>query len=348
MATGCTAEHTIRLAGTRNGGDAPVERKGLVSIIIPVYNSSERLEACLDSIVAQTYETIEVLIVDDCSTDGSLEICRAYEARYPYVHVFTKANEGVSAARNYGMSKAAGEYIQFADSDDQLKPDACRQLVYRMEQDNSDLVIGGYYNEKEQRDNTYPDTVFESRDAFIKEFPELFTGLFLHVPWNKLYRRRALTAKFPENLSKGEDLLFNLQVFSQVSKISMLSQSVYEYHNVSDSSLSFRFREDAMEIEERLYLATEKFYVENGGSNPLFLDQFYLDAVKSKFYALLGKSGFGRKKCCAVIRDWLQKDSIRQLYIKRKLFGNKDRILLFLMYHQWDSILYLYYQRMAK
>lgn len=323
-------------------------KNGLISIIVPVYNSSERLEQCLDSIVGQTYEEIEVLIVDDCSTDGSLEICRTYEAKYPYIHVFTKPNEGVSAARNYGMRKASGEYIQFADSDDRLKPDACRQLVQRLERDGSDLVIGGYYKEKEQTDNLYPDTVFDSQEAFIKEFPELFTRLFLHVPWNKLYRVCAFQAEFPEDLSKGEDLLFNLQVFSQVRKISVLAQSVYMYYNVGGNSLSFRFREEAMEIEERLYVAVSEFYAGHGGRGRQFLDRFYLDAVKNKFYALLGKSGFDRKQCCAVIRGWLRKDSIRDLYERRHAFGRKDRILLFMMYHRWERLLYIYYDAMVK
>lgn len=323
-------------------------KNGLVSIIVPVYNSSERLELCLDSIVGQTYKDIEVLIVDDCSTDGSLEICRRYEAKYPYIHVFTKPNEGVSAARNYGMRKASGEYIQFADSDDRLTSDACRLLVQRMERDGSDLVIAGYYKEKEQTDNTYCDTVFDNREAFIREFPELFTGLFLHVPWNKLYRAGAFAAEFPEDLNKGEDLLFNLRVFTQVRKISVLAQSVYMYYNVGGNSLSFRFREDAMEIEERLYAAVSEFYMAHGGRERQFLDRFYLDAIKNKFYALLGKSGFGRERCLAVIRDWLRKDSIRRLYEKRRAFGRKDRILLFMMYHRWERLLYIYYDAMVK
>ena len=323
-------------------------KNGLVSIIVPVYNSSERLALCLDSIVGQTYKDIEVLIVDDCSTDGSLEICRTYEAKYPYIHVFTKPNEGVSAARNYGMRKVSGEYIQFVDSDDRLKPDACRLLVRRIEQDESDLVIGGYYKEKEQTDNLYPDTVFDSQEAFIREFPQLFTGLFLHVPWNKLYRAGAFEAEFPEDLSKGEDLLFNLQVFSQIRKISVLAQSVYMYYNVGGNSLSFRFREDAMEIEERLYAAVSEFYTEHGGRERQFLEWFYLDAIKNKLYALLGKSGFDRRRCLAVIRGWLRKDSIRGLYEERRAFGRKDRILLFMMYHRWERLLYAYYDAMVK
>ena len=83
-------------------------KEKMISIIIPVYNSRERLRECLESVVAQSYENKEVIVVDDCSTDGSLEICREYEKNYPFFRVYTKENEGVSAARNYGLSKARG------------------------------------------------------------------------------------------------------------------------------------------------------------------------------------------------------------------------------------------------
>lgn len=322
-----------------------MNENGLVSIVIPVYNSKERLEECLDSVVAQSYPKIEVIVVDDCSTDGSLEIARRYEERFSWFTVYTKENEGVSSARNYGMSKAAGEYLQFVDSDDTLLPDACQMLVECMERDGSELVIGGYFNEKEQREICYGKSGLLNHEAFMEEFPALFTGFFLHVPWNKLYRRKSIQARFPENLNKGEDLLFNLQVFSQVQKISLLDKSCYGYYNISDTSLSFRFREDAMQIEERLYREVLNFYKKySGGKEPQFLYRFYMNSVKNKFYALLGKSGFSRRKCCDIIHTWLGLDSVKELYFNRKIFGTKDRILLFLMNRKCVFVLYIYYR----
>lgn len=324
-----------------------MSENGMISIVIPVYNSKERLEECLNSVVAQSYPNLEVIVVDDCSTDGSLEIARSYEERFPWFSVYTKENEGVSSARNFGMSKAAGEYLQFVDSDDTLLPDACQMLVECMERDSSELVICGYYNEKEQRDICYGKSGLLSREAFMEEFPALFSGLFLHVPWNKLYRRQSIRAQFPEDLNKGEDLLFNLQVFSQIQKISLLNKACYGYYNISDTSLSFRFREDAMQIEERLYREVLNFYEKySGGEESHFLYRFYMDSVKNKFYALVGKSGFSRRKCCDIIHSWLGMDSVKELYLKRNIFGKKDRILLFLMRWKWVFVLYFYY-RMA-
>ncbi len=316
-----------------------------MSIIIPVYNSKEKLAECLKSVVNQTYPELEVIVVDDCSTDGSLEICREYEEKYPCLHVYTKENEGVSAARNYGLKKATGDYIQFVDSDDRLYPEATKHLVMRIEKDQSDLVIGGYWNEKEDKEVVCSEKTFSKKHDFMKAFPTLFSQFLIHVPWNKLYRRSALgDALFPSDLSKGEDLVFNLQVLRYVEKISILREVLYFYHNVSDTSLSFRFREDAMEIEERLYREVQKFWRDCGGTEvPVFLYHFYLTAVKNKYYALIGKSGYDTAQCRRTITQWCQLTSIRELCENAKYFGKKDRVLLGMMRYRMVGLLTWYY-----
>ncbi|MCI8364432.1 MAG: glycosyltransferase [Eubacterium sp.] len=325
--------------------------KGLLSIIIPVYNSRDRLAECFESIVNQNFQRLEVIVVDDCSSDGSLELCQEYERNYAYFHVFTKENEGVSAARNYGLARAQGEYIQFADSDDMLYPDACRHLVERMEQDASDLVICGYYNEREQKKVLPLDLLLKGREGIREQFSSLFTRFLIHVPWNKLYRRRVLEqaeAAFPLDLNKGEDLLFNLKVLEQADKISLLPEALYFYHNVNDQSLSFKFREDSMEIEERLFQNVEAFWDHCGGKpDPEFLSHFYLTAVKNKLYALVGRSGFDARTCQEYMKKWAKMKSVLRIYDRRQCFGLKDRILLYLMRRQRTRVLYLYYKWMG-
>ena len=269
----------------------------LVSVIIPVYNSKKRLAACLDHVAAMNYPNLEVILVDDCSTDGSLEICREYEKKYPHFHVITKENEGVSAARNLGMQESHGQYIQFVDS-----------------------------------------------EAFVRDFPELFSSYFLHVPWNKLYRRDVIEKGFPTDLDKGEDLLFNLQVFERAGKISVLPKSVYDYYNIETGSLTFRFREDAMEIEERLRREVAAFYEKCGGKEAAFLDVFYLNSIKNKFYDLMRRSGKTDRECKEKIKDWLAMPGVQQLFLSKAEFSRKDKILLFFMKHRNYRILLKYYR----
>lgn len=326
--------------------DTDMQKKGMISIIIPVYNSKERLVECLESVAVQSYENLEVIIVDDCSTDGSLEICREYEKKYSFIRVYTKENEGVSAARNFGLAKAKGEFIQFADSDDMLYPEACSILAGCMEKNSSDVVICGYYNEKEQKKNVYDKRLFETREEFMKEFPVLFTNFFIHVPWNKLYRRSVVKEFFPEDLDKGEDLVFNLRVFENANKISVVNDALYFYHNINDNSLSFRFRENAMQIEERLFREVADFYTgQCKDREPVFLYHFYMTAIKNKFYSLMGRSGFGRAECKKCMREWSELESVRELYKKKGYFGKKDRMFLFFMRRKMLSILYWYYRR---
>ena len=116
----------------------------LVSIIVPIYNSAMDMVPCLESIKRQRYENLEVLLVNDGSSDASLEICRMYARLDPRVIIIDKENTGVSGTRNVAIERAKGKYLQFVDSDDQLDPNATRLLVEAAEETGADLVICNY------------------------------------------------------------------------------------------------------------------------------------------------------------------------------------------------------------
>ena len=112
----------------------------LISVIIPVYNTKPYLNACLESVVGQTYRELEIILVDDGSTDGSGELCDEWERKDPRIRVIHKANGGQCEARNMGMEIAAGEYIGFVDSDDVISPRMYETLIAAMEQYHADVV----------------------------------------------------------------------------------------------------------------------------------------------------------------------------------------------------------------
>lgn len=156
-------------------------------------------------------------------------------------------------------------------------------------------------------------------------------------------------ATFPLDLNKGDDLLFNLKVLEQAEKISLLPEALYFYHNVNDQSLSFKFREDSMEIEERLFQGVAAFWDHCGGEpDPEFLYHFYLTAVKNKLYALVGRSGFDAGTCREYMKKWGKLKSVGRLYEMRQCFGLKDRVLLYLLRHQRTGTLYQYYRLMGE
>ena len=117
----------------------------LVSIVIPVYNAGAHLARCIESVRRQTWQNLQVVLVNDGSTDASAEVCRMYARVDGRIHLIDKPNAGVSAARNDGLAAAKGEYIQFVDSDDYLPEDATQLLVDRARETGCDLVIGAYF-----------------------------------------------------------------------------------------------------------------------------------------------------------------------------------------------------------
>jgi glycosyltransferase involved in cell wall biosynthesis len=118
-----------------------MEAKGLISVIIPVYNVEKYLRECVDSVLSQTYKSYEIILVDDGSTDGSGEICDEYIDGHSQVKVIHKANGGLSDARNTGLKNAKGEYVYFLDSDDYIVPDAFQKLINISIKEQSDFVF---------------------------------------------------------------------------------------------------------------------------------------------------------------------------------------------------------------
>lgn len=123
----------------------------LVSVIVPVYNAGEHIARCIESIRRQSYQNLEIIIVNDGSKDVSLHVCEMYARVDKRILLIDKANSGVSATRNLAMEMAKGKYLQFADSDDYLAPDATRLLVEAAEANQTDLVIAPYYRVEETK-----------------------------------------------------------------------------------------------------------------------------------------------------------------------------------------------------
>ena len=189
----------------------------LVTLIIPVYNAERYLRRCLDSVAAQTFTDMEVLLMNDGSTDGSLAICKEYEDRDLRFHTIDKENSGVSNTRNIAMKLARGMYLQFLDSDDWITPDATESLVRAAVEDDCDLVIADFYrvNGKhyvEKKHIKKKDVM--SREEFAMEMADDPADYYYGVMWNKLYRRSIIEEhelRCDASMNWCEDFLFNLQ-----------------------------------------------------------------------------------------------------------------------------------------
>lgn len=281
----------------------------MISVIVPVYNCEENLERCVQSILKQSETHIEVILVNDGSTDRSPEICDKYAKEDSRVRVIHQKNSGVSKARNAGIQAAEGEYIQFADSDDYLEKGMCERMKKIMEEQQSDLVISGFHHHYVGRDIIKCPKESQTSPVEMKTLGSLFLELyeqgFLNMPWNKLYKKEKIVEQFPENLSLGEDLLFNLSYLKQLKgkeKISFISLPLYHYiQERGKVTLSSQRREDKLQIARQICQATEEFYHQN--LNQMGKEEIIYSRMISEFLCDLAECVYDKTMCCQTFRQ---------------------------------------------
>ena len=252
-----------------------IKECGMVSVIVPIYNGEKFLNRCLDSILGQSYKNLEIICIDDGSTDFSYNILQEYESKVDKVHVVFQGNQGVSAARNTGIRQAKGRYVTFVDCDDYIEEYYVENLVQYMINQN-DIVMTGFVDEKGGRsirnDIFLQDHIFDLdndlREKFMTDAVSPRTFSFLNVKRDigfssgKLYSLPFIKEKqllFDEEIKLYEDLLFFLHCLLYASRIEYVcskENAWYHYVFQSDSSSNkkdcFRYREQEKYID-RLY-----------------------------------------------------------------------------------------------
>lgn len=232
----------------------------MISIIVPVYNAEAYIENCIKSILRQTFDDIEIILINDGSEDNSVEIIDTLCQKDDRIKVFHKQNGGVSSARNLGLDKACGEYIMFVDSDDCLGADLCSHLIAAME--NSDLTIGGFRQLfiSEQKIIMGDDKNILMNNEFGECFDYLYKNNFLNAPFSKLYKKQIIAdQRFDPEVALGEDFLFNLEYLRKCKQISIVHTDLYFYNCMNENSATRRFREGDIRQIVALYKAGKKF-----------------------------------------------------------------------------------------
>lgn len=233
-----------------------IKYKSKISIIVPIYNVSKYLDECISTILSQTYRNIQVILVDDGSTDNSLKICKSYEELDSRVIAITQTNSGVSAARNKGLEIADGEWVMFVDPDDKLDTSIIEELLKQCN-DRVDIVACscfGFIDDYQIKIRFFDKNKVFCADNKEPLFLQLLDGLYgqprksddqgtgitaIGVPWGKLYRRSFLKKYdllFDIKLRRMQDNLFNMYAFYYADKIVYLDQQLYFYrlNNISN------------------------------------------------------------------------------------------------------------------
>lgn len=208
----------------------------LISVIIPIYNTENYLLKCLDSVLSQTLKDIEVLLINDGSTDGSQKICEEYACKDQRIQVLHTPNQGVSHARNLGLEMAKGEYISFIDSDDWIEKDMIATLYRLIQTNHTDLSTCGYTIEDEKgkviysinKKNTCILDKWEAMSSLFKDKHYRYKGNL----WDKLYKKEIIDRdklRFNEQIYYNEDRLFIFQYLRLCQSITYTCSSFYHY-----------------------------------------------------------------------------------------------------------------------
>lgn len=303
----------------------------LISVIVPIYNVKIYLEKCIDTIICQTYKNIEIILVDDGSTDGSSLVCDSYEKKDNRIKVIHKKNGGLSSARNAGLDICKGEYITFIDSDDYIERDYIETLINIISTNDADISIVNRFEVKDGK-IIKPNYYFPLKKENInsKELIEMFSlDILPHEAWGKLYKSKIFDkARYKDGLKVFEDIEFILRVLAKNELKTNCDTSKYLYN--------YRFREDS--------IMNEKF---NKFWNEEIL--FYLDmyrnieneTVKESLAYCISKKSLRNLK--VVLNHYDEKsifydtinllsNSLKEIKIKYKLIkGKKNKIKIILI-----------------
>ena len=214
-----------------------------ISVIVPVYNVEKYIPRCLDSLLGQTFDNIEILLVDDGSKDSSGDICDEYAARDERIKVFHKQNGGVSSARNTGLDNASGKYVMFCDPDDYAEPTWCEKLHEAIEESGGFFACCGYNQINISKNTSRIITINSEFDRPNNiSLLSLYISNLTYPVWNKIYNKELIyynNMRYDETISIGEDLIFVLNYLKiKINDISFIPNPLYNYHTDITGSLT--------------------------------------------------------------------------------------------------------------
>ena len=314
--------------------------KSLISIIIPVYNVETYLVECIESVLKQTYQNIEILLIDDGSPDNSGKICDEYAKKDSRVRVIHKENGGVSSARNVGLEQAKGEYLTFVDSDDFVDECYVEKMYDNLQENNSDLVFCSYSNYIDGKSEKSKEKLPENLKVDIQNenFIDFICRFFIYKDyvfgsvWRILYTKKFINSlNFNLSVKIGEDSLFLLNAILQTQKISFIKAPLYFYRQ-NKNSVMHNYKKNYLKSQLSLYFELKKLF-------GLFKDKksknvFQTHSVFLCYYTLTNEIKFKPENWKENIQQ--VRDSELYLYFKLKnglkVYGLKQKIKFFIVW----------------
>lgn len=280
----------------------------MISVIVPVYNVEKYLPKCIESICGQTYRDLEIILVDDGSTDNCGKICEEYARKDDRIRVLHKQNGGLSDARNYGINEAKGEYIQFADSDDYLHPDMTRRLFQALIQNDADMAVCDFLPVKEtdspEFDTTAPGEVICFQKEQIMDQLQYRNTLTV-IAWNKLYKTSVFSDLRYEKGRLHEDEYLIHHILHKIKKSVYLSDKLYFYVQ-HEGSITGKISTKRIEDGYEAYLERLDFMEKNHYDFMSLCTKKHILYFIFRHYGLLGKEAEDKKLKTRMKKDFKQ------------------------------------------
>ena len=294
----------------------------MISIIVPVYNVEAYLPQCLDSLINQTYLDLEIICVNDGSTDGSLEILHQYDNKDERIKLITRENRGISATRNEALINASGEYVMFVDSDDWISQHTCEKAINAILTNDCDLVLWSYI--REFNDKSLPNYIYDKVTVWddSKKLCRRIVGPVdeeLRTPqkldsygtvWGKIYKRKLIEQNIPirfvdtSKIGTCEDVLFNIEYSLRTKKSEFIPELFYHYRKLNNSFTS-KFRESLPIQWKNLYDVIKDVLVKNNTYD--FCEKAYMNRIS------LGIVGLGLNVTFSDYSFGKQKEMVKQI-----------------------------------
>lgn len=263
-----------------------------VSIIVPIYNAEKRLEKCIKSIQNQTYSNIEIILVNDGSSDSSLDICNRFARQDSRIHVINIDNSGVSLARNKGIDYAKGTYCCFVDADDWIEENHIENMMVHA--DEADCVIEGYVRERisGQYKCYLQQKIIDLNKLDGKQVGEMFWNGYIHPCWNKLFKRKILVENniyFEHQIHISEDSLFCIKYLSYCNSMEIINATTYHYWiDECNLSLSKKVYPDIFDIYMKVYNELSGL-LERGNCEENVKNEILIRTIYPQLYSAISK-----------------------------------------------------------
>lgn len=241
-----------------------------VSIIVPIYNAAEYLSRSIQCLINQTLDDIEIILVDDGSTDESYQICERYQSKDKRIKLFHKTNEGQGIARNYGIEHASGEFVGFMDSDDTVDVNMFKELYEKAQSCEADMVYSFMENEIMSKDIWFENFIADTKEYRVEVINQIIGSLPIEQEdsilgmsvWRSIFRRELINSRnirfISERKVNSEDMLFNFDFLINCNKVAFVDKAFYKYCHDNSNSFSVTYNDKRFIMFKNLYNELKK------------------------------------------------------------------------------------------